>query len=100
MGRRMTSITCTCTSTRRCCGRRRCANSWWATKCWRLRSAILRRSRPRLDCVGCDPAECQSYQDGGRAEGELGPEYVAGTVEGTGNAVRRDADRTPGEEEA
>ena len=31
---RTTSGTCTCTSIRRCCARRRCASSWSATRCW------------------------------------------------------------------
>src|ERR1017187_911184 len=57
MARRTTSITCTCTSIRRYYVRRRCASFWWVTRCWRPRSAISRRSRPRLACGRCERGE-------------------------------------------
>src|ERR1035441_6777524 len=37
-------------SIHRCCVRRRCGSSWWATKCWRRRSATSRRRRLPSGC--------------------------------------------------
>lgn len=49
--RRPTTATCTCTSTRPCCGPRRCASSSSATSSWPRRSAILPPSRPPPVCA-------------------------------------------------
>jgi UDPglucose--hexose-1-phosphate uridylyltransferase len=42
---------CTCTSSRRFCARRPCANSWLDSSCWRCRSAISRPNTPPNGCA-------------------------------------------------
>jgi hypothetical protein len=51
MARTIRTGTCTRTSTRPCCARRRCASSWWGTRCWARPSATSPPSRPPPACA-------------------------------------------------
>ena len=56
---------CMPTSIRRCCAPPRCANSWWASRCWPRPSVTLPRNKPRNGC-GCFPHSLQPDQSGQR----------------------------------